>query len=172
MEEEKRKPVVKTLSVKPTVGEVAAKLLEKAESNDQTVIDQTREQLSEYYDELIKCVNEHKNKIVGNFYVVVITKKERLITNVLRNYFFARVSCPTPDYDQAVYHYDAKKEELSFMWVIPDRETCLLLRANTSQIPQEELQLLGFVQDFASGKLFKLAKSLNGEKVDSIEIEN
>lgn len=167
MVEEKKDTVAK-----PTVGEVAAKLLEKADDFKHTVVDQTQAQLSEYYDNLIQCVKDHKDKILSDFYVVVLTKKERIITNVIRNYFFARITCPTPDYDQAVYKYSHKNEEISFVWVIPDRETCQLLRANATQLPPEEQQLMGFVNDFASGKLFKLAKSLNGEKIDSIELEN
>ena len=163
--------VARTLVSKATVGSAAIALQEKADSNTHSIIDQTNAQLVEYYDELIKCVNENKSKVPGDFYVVVITKKEKLLENVIRNYFFSRVSCPTPDYDQAVYHYKASDETLSFVWVIPDRDTCLLLRANTSQVAAEELDLLGFVMNFANGELYKLAKKLNGESLESVILE-
>jgi len=159
-------------SAKLTVGEVAVDLQLKAANQNHTVIDQSKEQLKEYYDELLNCIKENKTKITGSFYVVVITKKERLLTNVLRNYFLARISCPTPDYDQAVYFYNAQAETLSFIWTIPDKETCLLLMANTSQVPAEEKELLGFVHNFANGELYKLCKKLNGEKADSVILEN
>lgn len=162
---------VKPTRERATVGEAAVDLQLKAANENHTVVDQAKEQLKEYYDELINCIKENKTKITGSFYVVVITKKERLLTNVLRNYFFARISCPTPDYDQSVYFYKAEDETLSFIWTIPDRETCLLLRANASQVPAEEMELLGFVHNFANGELYKLCKKLNGEKVDSVILE-
>jgi len=158
----------------PTVGKVAIALQEKAGNATSThsVVDQTQSQTSEYLDNLIQCVNENKPKIVGNFYVVVITKKEKLLENVLRNYFFSRMTCPTPDYDQALFYYDAKADQISFIWVIPDKETCVMMIKNMGQIAPEEHELLQFVIDFSSGKLFQLAKKLNGESKDSVILEN
>jgi hypothetical protein len=168
-------PELKT-PVVHTVGAAAVKLLEKANStsagNAHTVIDQTQEQISKYYDNLIQCIKDNKDKFASSFYVVVITKKERLLENVIRNYFFARVSCPTPDYDQAVYFYDAKAEQLSFVWVLPDKETSMMLLQNWGKVAPEERDLLQFVIDFSSGKLFWLAKKLNGEQETSPLLEN
>ena len=162
--------------VSATVGQAAVALQEKAgndtSSSTHPIVDQTTAQLSEYYDNLIQCVNENKSKIAGNFYIIVITKKEKLLENVLRNYFFARISCPTPDYDQAVYRYDAQGEAISFIWVIPDKETCLMLIKNMAQVAPEERDLLQFVIDFHSGKLMWKAKQLNGESQDSVILEN
>lgn len=157
---------------KSTVGAAAVALQKKATSDTHPIVDQAQAQLSEYYDNLIKCVKDNKHKYAGDFYIVVLTKKERLLENVLRNYFFARNTCPTPDYDQSVYYYDAAKEEVSYIWTIPDRETCLILLANAADLPKEEWELLEFVNDFASGKLYKLAKSLNKEKYESVELDN
>ena len=83
------------------------------------------------------------------------------------NYFYARLSCPTPDYDQTLYKYSHKQESLTFLWVIPSRDTCQLLKDNALQVVPEERELLGFVLNFADGSLFKLAKKLNGEVEDS-----
>ena len=155
-----------------TVGAAAVELQTKASAETHSIIDQTQEQISKYHDNLIQCVHDHKSKFMDNFYVVVLTKKERLLENVVRNYFFARKTCPTPDYDQAVYFYDYKTEDLSFIWVIPDRETCNLLIKNMSQVAPEEQELLQYVIDFASGKLMWLAKQRNGERLESSELEN
>jgi hypothetical protein len=157
-----------------TVGKAAVTLQEKAinETKAHSVIDQTEVQLSEYTDHLIQCVKDNRSKIIGDFYVVVLTKMERLLTNVMRNYFFARMTCPTPDYDQAVFKYDAAREELSFLWIVPDRETCITFKENALSIAPEERDLLKFVLDFSSGELFKLAKRLNGEKLESVELEH
>ena len=155
-----------------TVGSAAVELQKNASNDTHSVIDQTEKQISEYYANLVQCVNENKSKFEGDFYLVVITKKERLLENVMRNYFFARVSCPTPDYDQAVYKYDHKGEQVTFIWVIPDKETCLMMINNTALIAPEEQQLLQFVIDYSNGELFRLAKKLNGESLTSPLLEN
>jgi hypothetical protein len=147
----------------PTVGAAAVALQAKASNNNHSIIDQTNEQIKEYCANLIECVNSNKSKYQGDFYIVVITKKERLLENVLRNYFFARNSCPTPDYDQALFKYNAHLEEISFIWVVPDKETCVMLIKNMAQVVPEERELLQFAIDFASGKLMYLAKKMNGE---------
>lgn len=153
-----------------TVGKIASDLLQK-EPDSFSPIENMREQLTEYENNLFECIKRYKNSFPFNFFVVVITKKERLMPNVLRNYFYARASCPTPDYDQIVYHYLHGDEALHFLWVIPSRDTCLLLKENALEVPQSERQLLDFVLDFSDGSLFKLAKKLNGEVEDSPRLD-
>jgi len=92
--------------------------------------------------------------------------------NVIRNYFYGRRSCPTPNYDQVVYKYHFKDDNLEFLWVIPSREICKHMMAHAIEIDPSEWQLLTYVQKFADGSLFKLAKKLNGEKEDSIELKD
>ncbi len=154
-----------------TVGAVASDLLIKADTPDHSVEEQMREQLDKYDVNLIECVEKHKKEYVGDFYVVVITKKERLMENVLRNYFFARHSCPTPDYDQTVYRYDRKHDAIDFMWVIPSKDTCEYLRLNALQVPESERTLLKFVLEFYDDTLMLLAKKLNGEQINTILLE-
>jgi hypothetical protein len=83
--------------------------------------------------------------------------------NVLRNYFGFRRSCPTPDYDQAVYKYSQKDDEVSFLWVVPSKDACMMMIANRMIIDPDERELKEFVLRFASGDLMRLAKLLNGE---------
>ena len=84
---------------KPTVGKVAVDLLEKADDKH-TVVDQMRENLTDYDKNIWICVADGKKKYDGNFYIVVECKKERLLENVIRNYFFSRLTAPTPIWDQ------------------------------------------------------------------------
>ena len=91
--------------VKDTVGKISRDLLLKEDKNDHSVIEQMQEQLSDYETNVAQAVAEGKRIYSGTFYLVVITKKEPLMQNVLRNYFFHRETCPTPDYDQATYRY-------------------------------------------------------------------
>ena len=90
--------------------------------------------------------------------------------NVLRHYYFSRHSCPTPDYDQTVYQYHREKEDIEFLWVIPSKEACLTFMEQASSIAPEEWGLLHYVLKFADGTLFKLAKQLNNEKLETSEI--
>lgn len=152
-----------------TVGKISTDLLAKS-SDKHTVVDQMKEQLSEYEKHAYNCVETHKNRFIDNFYVTVITKKEKLTPNVIRHYFLARQSCPTPDYDQTVYIYNRIKDELQFLWVIPSKYTCLYLMKYRADLPQEEWALLKFVLDYNDGTLFRKAKELNGEKPDTPEL--
>ena len=74
-------------------------------------------------------------------------------------------SCPTPDYDQTIYSY--KDNILTFMWVVPDKGTCYLLRDNALSVAKEERALRDFVISFFDGTLLKLSKKLNKEAIDS-----
>lgn len=151
---------------KETVGKVASDLMQKApESRNPMEIQ--REMQKEYIDELIKCVNDHKSKYHGNFFIVVITKNEKLMPNVFRNYFFARQTCPTPDYDQSVFRYVRADEAIDYIWTIPSRDTCHHLKENALYVAPEERELLSFVLQFSDKTLYKLAKKLNKEEEKS-----
>lgn len=128
--------------------------------------------LEEYVQELYVCVDRAKKELQGDFFVTVLTKREKLLTNVMRNFFMFRISCPTPRYDQAVYHYHAKDDALEMLWVIPNKETCVRYIQYASQVPPDRYYLLDYVLKFSDGKLFELAKKLNGESLKSMEIEN
>jgi hypothetical protein len=148
--------------VKKTVGEISTDLLQKA-NDPVSVIDQTYECLTDFEKELLKCAHDARTKYKGNYFITVITKKEPLMENVIRNFFIHRLSCPTPDYDQTVYRYDRQKDDLEFIWTIPSKDTCLQFIAHKHEIVPSELALLGFILDFSDGTLFKLAKKLNNE---------
>lgn len=152
------------------VGKVAYDLMQKVpDSRDPIEIE--RELHTDYEKNVWECVDRYKKEFDSDFFVIVITKKERLMPNVIRNMFTARLSCPTPDYDQAVYHYHKDKDTLDFLWVIPARDICIVLKNNALNIVPEERALLQFVLDFSDGTLYKLAKSLNREELDSPLIE-
>jgi hypothetical protein len=149
-----------------TIGEASlAASLKAPETN--SPIDLQRAMQKEYVDELMKCVEDYRKVHKGDFYVVVITKQERLMHNVLRNFFLARISCPSPDYDQTLFRYNAKDENVEYIWCIPDPVTCATYKANALQIHPSERQLLKHVLDFSSGELLRYAKKMNNEKADS-----
>lgn len=154
---------------KQTVGAQVEPLLQK-EPDSRDPIELQREMQKDYHDNLIQCINDFKKNNRGDFFVVVLTKNEKLMPNVFRNYFFARRTCPTPNYDQSVFLYRSDLEMAEYIWTIPSQDACMHLRYNAHLVAPEERQLLGFVLDFADGTLYELCKKLNKEQKDSIKI--
>lgn len=152
-----------------TVGQLSQEILEKGPETD--AIELEREIHKTYEDHIVECINRSKKNYSGGFYVVVETKKERLMQNVIRNYVFSRISCPTPTYDQTVYYYNKDLDKVDFLWVVPSKQTCEMLRANALQIDSSERQLLDYVLDFYDNTLLERAKILNKERKDSNIIE-
>jgi len=149
-----------------TVGQVSLDLVSKTPET-LSPIEQMRESLTEYDKNINECIETNKKIYAGDFFIVVITKKEPLMENVLRNYFMARSTCPTPDYDQTVYRYDKKAGDIEFIWTIPSKHTCLTFIENKDEIVPDEWGLLKFILEFADGTLYKKAKELNGEEEKS-----
>jgi hypothetical protein len=133
-----------------TVGAAAYEILRKGESS-QGVVDTQREMQKGYLDELIKCAKRHEWR--EPFYLCVITKKERIMQNVIRNYFFARQTRPAPDYNMALYKYDPIDECISFEWVLPDPESVDMILENAAQLPKEQNDLIDFCVKFRLGVL-------------------
>jgi len=155
---------------KETVGKISQQLsLKTPESRDPIELERAMQE--DYLKYLIECVENNKAKLSGDFFVEVTTKNEKLLPNVFRNYFSARKSCPTPNYDQSVYKYNRAAERIEYIWTIPNKETCYYLLKNKNLVVQEEQQLLGFVMQFAMGELFTLSKKLNKEQEDSPLLE-
>ena len=148
---------------KETVGKIAVDLMSKPQES-LSPIELEREMQSEYMTHLMDCIDAHYSLFSGDFFVQVITKNEKLLPNVFRNYFAARRSCPTPDYDQSVYKYNREKGTVEYIWTIPSKDSCYHLLEHANEVVAEERQLLSFVAMFANGELAKVCMKLNGEK--------
>lgn len=145
-----------------TVGTAALESLQK-DHETRDPIELQREIHKQYEDEIIAALERGKKQFVKDFYIIVLNKKERLLPNVIRSYYFPRASCPTPEYDQTVYRYQRHEDMLTFLWVIPSKDTCHLLRENALIV--EEKELLQCVLEFYDGTLDRRAASLNKERV-------
>lgn len=149
-----------------TVGQLSQELLQK-EPEQASAIDYEQEIHKGYVDHILECAERSKAIYPEDFYIVVETKKEKLMPNVIRNYIFGRSSCPTPSYDQTVYRFHRQNEKIEFLWVVPSRDICHLLVDNALNVDNEERDLLNFVLDFNDKTLLKRAKILNGEVSES-----
>lgn len=162
---EQKKKLIK--QDRDTVGKIALELQKKApETTD--VNEQGEWMTQNYLAELYECLLDYKVKNTNtDFFIEVQTVKTRLLTNVIRNYFIARLSCPTPNYDQTVWQYKYKDDELFLVWTIPNREHCFKLLENVAIIDPSIKELTDNVVAFATGELYRLCKKLNNE--DALE---
>lgn len=146
-----------------TVGQIAFEEMQKEPDTEATITDYRNEALKHYMDNLYESVDLHKKIYNGDFYVVVTTKREALMQNVIRNYFTARESCPTPAYDQSVFLFKRTVGTLDYLWTIPNKFACLELVKRRLEIGNDEKELLEMVLRFASGDLMRLCLKLNNE---------
>lgn len=131
---------------------------------------------------LIATANEDAHKYHGNdFFVVILTRQEEslrppayknLISGEwvnppppIRNQIISKATCPTPAYAQTVFR--VRGDNMDFIWVIPDKQTCHYILEYQDKLPDNEHELLSFVQRFSTGDLGKLCNELNGEKQGS-----
>lgn len=154
-----------------TVGKISSELIQKeAPTRDPIALE--REMHKEYEVNVLECVEIHKKMFNSDFYVVVLTRRDRLMKNVIRHQYFGRESCPSPDFDQTVYKYHKKEEAIEFLWVIPSQDVCHTFRDNALIVTESERPLLNFVLEFSDGTLYRRAKQLNGEAAETSHIIN
>jgi len=146
-----------------TAGQISLELMQK--EADITDVRQIRnERNRDYIKKLEDCINKGLKSYQGDFYVVVASKRERLLPNIIRNFIFHRMSCPTPNYDQVVYQYKREKDEIKMLWTIPDKYTCEDMYSHAVEVPDSHKRLLKFVLDFYDNSLLKYAMKLNKEE--------
>ena len=152
-------------ATKDTVGKLSSELLQQDVYGDITAGDQMQEQLRDYERFLFECLASGKNQYAADFYVVVVTKRERLMPNVFRNYFISRQSCPTPNYDQTVYKYHRKDDHLEFLWTLPSVVGIKNMLEHRHHLDPSLYTLLRFVLEFSDGSLDKKAQLFNNEEM-------
>jgi hypothetical protein len=150
---------------KKTVGAYSYELQQKDEKINPIELQQAMHEGNEsddsYENQVGLAVKRGEELYKGNFFIVVLFKKERLMMNVVRQYFMPRKTCPRPEYDQVVYKYNREAADLSFIWVIPDKQSCESIPMDILKYPKEQKEFLHYVMDFNSGKLDKLCDEIN-----------
>jgi hypothetical protein len=169
---EKRLKIAQASGKEKTVGQIAVE--EKLKAPDPyATTDAIREQAQkDYIDQLAECVKTHEKMFPDDFFVVVDTKREKVLDNVIRNYFYGRRSCPTPNYDQSVFMFHKESGDLEYIWTVPSRDACFHLLERRLELNLEEKELLVMVQAFASGKLMQMCKSFNNEYEEEIRSDD
>lgn len=144
-------------TIKETVGQASHRLLCNKDTK-QGIVDTQREVDKGYFEECQKCIERKPHSEWKDpWYLIVINKKERLMENVVRRYFFGRQSLPTPEYDQTVWKFYPQSGNLRYVWTIPCKNTCLWMYNNQNEIPEEHKELGKFVVDFMENRLYDVS---------------
>jgi hypothetical protein len=156
---------------KQKVGKQYVDIQKNTDKQKVNVLELAAEMKKEFMPNLFEAVNRGCLKWDGDFWIDIENKQEPLMPKMFRDMFQDKKDCPTPRYDQSLFRYNRQKGQIEHWWTIPDKDSCLHMLLNHKQIPPEEHQLLKWVIQFGNGELFKLSKKLNGEKLDTPEIE-
>jgi hypothetical protein len=128
--------------------------------------------VKDLYETAFKVKNEplYKNK---DFYVVMTIKNEAVFRHP-QTIMWARRSCPTPVYKQAVWKFHTQTDTLEFLWNIPDplRYYHILRNRHEYLSHKEHQEMAKFVILMESGELLEWVKKENGEKKDAIIYKN
>lgn len=150
----------------------APKILTASETANPMEVVKMCDRNGAYGKNVAQSVERYKKKFPGDFYLVGFIKEKRMPSigvsilerkRCLSLSFWGRYSCPTPDYRQIVYRYHRKDDKLEFLWVIPDRYTCITYSTNRAIIDKSEWGLLKYVLEFLDGTLLQRAQVLNNE---------
>jgi len=120
----------------------------------QPLLDTSLEMQKNIVPQIEECVKNHTDW-TDPFYVVIINKRERLMVNVIRQYFIGRKTLPTSDYDQTVFKYFPNNGDLKFLWTVPDKESVAHIILNAKSLPSDHSELIRFCKLFVSSKLEK-----------------
>jgi len=152
------------VETRDTVGKISQDIaLKESETLDHTAQEQGKEMLKDFDKNILEAIERGKSLYAKDFYIEVITKKEPLMKNVLRNYFVTKQSCPTPTFDSSVYKYHRNDAITEFLWVVPNKTVYDDFRINALQVPKQYRELLQNVLDFSDGTLLRRCLILNGE---------
>lgn len=139
---------------KPTLGQKALELLDKAEDHYACDIQSATEK--DYLKTLDNIIEKHKD-YADLYYIQVMTLQEnfhrRHLPNIYKFMFIVRKSRPEPAHDMTLYSYNNKENKLVYHWSIPDASTCDYLIENEKELPSSEKQLLKFAKQFCAGSL-------------------
>src|SRR6266850_6455582 len=151
---------------KKTVGELSQERLnEQSETKVWAYVEVMAE--DQFIPNLLEAIERGKKMFSGDFFISNAGKNEQILYNVLRSYWIPLQACPTPNYDQILFQYVSKDEQLIEIWCIPTKDGCDYLTRNKKYVIAAEQDILAYTEAFLDGSLDRMAKFLNEEKEDA-----
>ena len=83
-----------------------------------------------YVEKMREVVQDEIKNYEPPFYIVVFSKKEHWCELVMRNWFVARQTCPSPkflrhefpNHMHTVYSYDKRSDRIEVLWTLPTKQ--------------------------------------------------
>lgn len=157
-----------------TFGQISAENQAKNDINVKTIEDDIRGSREEWEREIIRMRDAEIKRTLKdpkfhnkNFYIIMHFRKHRLV-NEPGVLIVARLSCPTPVYNQAVFKYYRSAGSLEYLWSIPDAPRYYWLIKNMQNIPKDMQHEARFCFLMESGELERWVIKENGNKPDGI----
>lgn len=172
----KRYYYVANMSEEKTVGQYSYELSQKEDKHNsielQEDIHKGSNSKKSYEEEIYEAYRRAvcDDSIKDPFYIVVLFKRERMLKNVVRQLFFYRQTCPTPEYDQTVYRCVSGEDKIEFIWTVPNNSTCMYLPTIKNELTLDQLELLTFIEKFNNGDLDKKCAELNNTDKSKVSI--
>lgn len=90
--------------------------------------------------------------------------------NLPEDFYFVRLSCPSPGYNQNVFKYHHLSGSLEYLWTIPRKHVYYHIFHNRLHYLQDKKwqRQASFVLSMESGQLLEWVKKENGEKKDAV----
>lgn len=137
---------------KKTLG---AQALEKLENPEKMQVGEAVEGTTkDYMDEIVKCAEDglKNGNYTGDFYVVVMRKRERHMVNVCRCLYYHRQTRPSPMWDLDCWRV-TQSGDLFYCWSLPDMQTGHDIMENPNHFKQDCPELVQFVWMFVNDML-------------------
>lgn len=110
----------------------------------------------------------------NDFYLVLVKTNQQDALRKPLDRIFARLSCPSPGYNQDVFKYHNQTGTLEYLWSIPRKHRYWKIYNDLPKYLQnkETRRLASFVASMESGQLLEWIKKENGEKPDAVIMLN
>jgi hypothetical protein len=145
---------------RPTVGALSLQSQSAQNQSDtwETTHEREREIMRNMTDFVAKKKIEHRQ---SDFYIMLLSRKEKLLANVVRDRLYCLRACPMPNYNQSLWKYHWKDDRLEFMWSVPPKEAVDFLKRYPLEMSDMCSDVIKCVFDFLDGTLARKTSELN-----------
>lgn len=129
------------------VGQASIDILSKPHA-EQTVGETLDAFGPDYARQIEECIDQHAHKYTNPWYLFVLTKKEYLLENVVRNWFIPRQTAPHAfdmmeqysNFTKTLYIVDSEKGKIKLCWSLPGFTDCITVAAHPELYSPELVQ--------------------------------
>jgi len=112
-------------------------------------------------DQLQKIIEKHLD-YAKKYYIIIFGTSEVASHHINRIKIIVRQTLPLPEWKQTVFSYDNRKNELNYLWSLPNKETSNLMLLNPDGFDKD---LINYIREFLDGSLEKFAIEENEKTV-------